>query len=392
MPIQLVTGLPGNAKTLHTIGEVMKRAESESRPVYYHGIKDLNLDWEKCDPENWMDCPDGSIIVIDECQKVFRNRTLGSVPPKHVTELEEHRHRGMDFYIITQHPSLIDPALRRLVQTHKHLIRVMGMERSVVHKWNVCVDNPDRPASRKDSEKTQWAFDKSLYGVYKSAEVHTVRRSIPKAVWMLLSVPLILAACGYFVYALTVGKNKPVDAAGAPVATGSPAAGSSSAGPRFDEHPAGPRGAPGREEFDPMRDAQHYVWSNTPRVEGLAYTAPKYDQITVPVRAPIPAACVQIGTPQDEKAVRCKCYSQQGTPLDVKFNMCMEFARNGYFQDFDADGDRERSSQRVVSENVMEGRQRVGDQGQRSPGVPTVVVMANPPRDYPTLSGAPNGG
>lgn len=368
MPIQLVTGLPGNAKTLHTIGEVMKRAEKEGRQVYYHGIKDLNLDWEKIEPEKWMDCPDGSIIVIDECQKVFRNRTMGSVPPLHVTELEEHRHRGFDFYIITQHPSLIDPVVRRLVQTHKHMIRVMGMERSTVHKWNVCIEHPDKPSSRKDSEKEMWAFDKGLYGVYKSAEMHTVRRSIPMRVWGLLLVPVLLFAAGYAVYMLTVGKYK-VDK------------------PKVDQvakdgqvvpNPMAP--APGqvppdnrREEFDPIKDAQHFVQMNTPRVEGLQYTAPKYDEITRPTTAPVPAMCVQSRN-------ACKCWSQQATPLDVGYNMCIEFARNGYFREFDPDRDRQDSERTARSVQVMEGHDRVP---QNTTSASNVAVFTNPPPEAP---------
>jgi zona occludens toxin len=85
--IELITGLPGNAKTLYTIGEVKRRAEAEGRPVYYAGIKELQLDWTPIEADKWTDCPAGSIIVIDECQKVFRNRSLGAQPPAHVTEL-----------------------------------------------------------------------------------------------------------------------------------------------------------------------------------------------------------------------------------------------------------------------------------------------------------------
>lgn len=380
MPIQLTTGLPGNAKTLHTIGEVMKRAEAEGRPVYYHGIKELNLDWQQIDPENWMECPDGAIIVIDECQKIFRNRTMGSVPPKHVTELEEHRHRGFDFYLITQHPSLIDPVVRRLVQTHKHMIRVMGMERSTVHKWNVCVDHPDKPNSRKDSEKTIWAFDKGLYGVYKSAEVHTVRRSIPMRVWALLALPLVLIGAAYAVYALTVGRQpKPEPAKEVQIAAAAPA-GSPAASPAVDRPP------PPREEFDPVKDAERYIQMNTPRVAGLQYTAPKYDEITRPTSAPVPAMCVQ-------SRDKCKCWSQQATPLDVPYNMCIEFARNGYFREFDADRDRRDTERTAQSVKVMEGHDRVIENN--VPAGSQVVMFTNPPRDapyQPAVAGRASGG
>lgn len=376
--IELITGLPGNAKTLYTIGEVKRRAEAEGRPVYYAGIKELQLDWVPIEADKWMECPAGSIIVIDECQKVFRNRSLGAQPPAHVTELEEHRHRGLDFYMITQHPSLVDPALRRLVQTHKHLIRIFGMEASTVHKWSVCTDNPDKSHMRKDSEKTRWAFDKSLYGLYKSAEVHTMKRSIPKGVWLVLALPVVVAAAGGFVWWQTIGKQKQdmvAQAAEVPGHHGSQAsAGVVASAPAMA---AGPK-------FDPMADAKRYVWENTPRVEGLQHTAPKYDELTKPVRVPVPAACIQYrGT--------CKCLSQQGTPMDVKESMCVEFARNGFFQEFDPEKDREASERTARSVRVLNGQvdEQVGAAGGQ------VAVFTNPPRDpphVPAVGGAQKGG
>lgn len=43
--IDLITGLPGNGKTLYTISTVKKMSEGENRPVYYAGIPELTLDW-----------------------------------------------------------------------------------------------------------------------------------------------------------------------------------------------------------------------------------------------------------------------------------------------------------------------------------------------------------
>lgn len=374
--IELITGLPGNAKTLYTIGEVKKRAEAEGRPVYYSGIKELNLDWQSIQADDWMSAPDGSIIVIDECQKVFRNRSLGSTPPKHVTELEEHRHRGIDFYLITQHPSLIDPAIRRLTQTHKHLIRIFGMEASTVHKWNVCVDNPDKPNFRKDSEKSRWPFDKSLYGLYKSAEVHTMKRSIPLRLKLLLLLPLLLGLAVFGVYRLTLGKTPKPDASPSSSVVrdvgiaGLPPAGGGSRSARTSRA----LNSSGDEEFDAAKDAKHYVAMNTPRVEGLAYTAPKYDEITKPTTAPVPAMCIQFKGD-------CKCLSQQATPLDVSRSMCMEFARNGFFRDFDPEADRKANERTAASVRVMEGRDGVVEN--RVSAGSQVVVFGNPPRDPP---------
>jgi zona occludens toxin len=391
--IELVTGLPGNCKTLHTISRVRDWAVKDSRQVFYSGIPlseegKEKLGWLEIDPLKWFEAPPNSIVIIDECQRVFRNRSLGQIPGKHVTELETHRHLGVDLVFITQHPSLVDPAIRKLTGAHRHMVRIWGMEASTVHYWPAVRDNCDKPAQRNDSEKTKWKFDKSVYSLYKSAEVHTVKRTIPKGVFMLLLVPVALAGAGFMVYKTTIGKH-PQAATAKPgqVATGSVQGG------------LAPAGAPAR--LDPLAEAKDYAWKQTPRVEGLAYTAPKYDGITVPTAVPVPAACVVMKN-------RCQCYSQQATKLDVGFNQCAEIARNGYFQDFDpngAKGDRDRqlvaqahleqvdrlpisgaSTRDVGPSASLRGSDGFGVNGKAGPGVRVPAVDAAPLQAEPSGS------
>jgi zona occludens toxin len=370
--IELITGLPGNAKTVNMLRTVIDRAAAENRAVYYSGIKGLIHDdprlkgtsWTPIEADKWMDCPDGSIIVIDECQKSFRNRTLGTHPPKHVTDLEEHRHRGIDFYMATQHPSLVDPALRRLVQTHRHMVRIFGMEASTIHRWERCVDNPDKPQFRKDSEKVRWVFDKSLYGLYVSATIHTAKKRIPLRVWGLVAVPLLVVAAIGGVYWFTRGKHDDgkVETAKAGARKVPGHVSSASGGgddPMFNADPASLNRKQDRNRSgadDPVQDMKEYVWKETPRVVGLPQTAPKYDELTRPSRVPVPAMCFQKGDLRETKDVQCKCYSQQATPMDVPFNLCIEFARNGRFQDFDPDANRADASRADRSVAVLSNR------------------------------------
>jgi zona occludens toxin len=345
--IELITGLPGNGKTLFTIAHVKEKAERESRPVFYNGIAELNIPgWELLDdPKAWASVPPNAIVVLDEAQKTFRNRSVSAAPPAFVTDLETHRHLGIDLYMITQHPSLIDPAVRRLSGSHKHMVRIWGMEASTVHSWPSVKDNCDK--SRKDSEKTKWTFDRRLYGLYKSAEVHTMKRSIPGRVKLLMMLPILAGGCIYLAYSNISKRLAPA----APVAT------AAAPGQVAGIAPAGMSDARAKPVFNPLADAKEYAAMNTPRVVGLPHTAPKYDQLTAPIRVPVPAMCVQIGKVSTTgKAVNCKCYSQQGTPMPVEFNMCIDFARNGYFQDFDADREkasRAETAQAPAAEHVQ---------------------------------------
>ena len=154
MPITLTTGTPGAGKTLRTLWDVENLRKESGREVYYHGIKNLQLPWiqldddPKFDPEakpptfgimctEWYKLPHGSIVVLDECQRIFRSRASGSTVPQHVSELETHRHKGFDLFIITQHPAIIDLNVRRQVQTHRHLKRRFGTQMVSMFSWEV---------------------------------------------------------------------------------------------------------------------------------------------------------------------------------------------------------------------------------------------------------------
>ena len=332
--IDLITGLPGNCKTLYTIAWVRDWAKRDSRPVYYSGIPlsdegKAELGWAEIDPEKWMECPPNSIIVIDECQRVFRNRSINSQPPKFVTDLETHRHLGVDLVFITQHPMLIDPAIRRLTGRHRHMVRIWGLEASTVHEWPAVRDNCDKPAARKDSEKQKWTFDKSVYRLYKSAEVHTVKRMIPMRAKLLLLVPVLLALAAWYVYSFVQKKTAPPQQQNSQVKT----QGVGGAAGGVTPMPASPA-------YDPVADVKQYIAMNTPRLEGLPHTAPKFDEITKPEVAPVPVACVAT-------ASRCLCYTQQGTRMDVRDQQCRDIAEFGFFQEFDPNG-RDKREQSVA--------------------------------------------
>lgn len=300
--IEQVTGLPGAGKTLITLTRVKALAEKENRPVYYNGITDLKLPWIELDKgEDWHKVPPGSIVVIDEAQRVFRPRGTGSHVPEHVAKLETHRHLGIDLFLITQHPMLLDTNVRRLVGRHMHTVRAFGAKFATLHEWPQVKENCDK--SRADSIEHKWFYPAKAFDWYKSAELHTHKRRFPARLLVLLMVPLVLAAAIYGFYRWQTGtesrtkdaikKSTGIDAKGPPPGLNTP---------KVD-----------------------YVESFAPRVAGLAYTAPVYDEVTKPVRAPYPAACV------DLPSKGCRCYTQQATRLDVPISLCKQIVATGFF-------------------------------------------------------------
>ncbi len=104
--LYLTTGANGAGKTLNTLKWVRDRQLKENRAVYYNGRFDMvaEFGWEKFDFKDWQKLPDGAIIMVDECHNDLPVRKASESVPEHVQMLAEHRRRGFDFYLITQHP------------------------------------------------------------------------------------------------------------------------------------------------------------------------------------------------------------------------------------------------------------------------------------------------
>lgn len=321
--LYLITGSNGAGKTLNTLKWVRERQIKEGRPVCYNGrfkmVEGGELSsWKKIDFKEWQNEPDGTIFVVDECHNDLPLRPPSGIPPDYVKMLAEHRRRGFDFYLVTQHPQNIDSFVRRLIGSpgwHRHLKRTFGGDLVSCLEWAAVNPNCEKTASGKTGEVTMVAFPKEVFGWYESASLHTGKKKIPKQVWYLIAAAIIAPIFLY--YALTVFrgnivKNVPVSAPGK---TGEVAPGASGVAP------AVPASA-----LSGITTAQ-YLQARAPRLPDFPHTAPAYDEVTKPVEAPYPAACVSIrGT--------CKCYTQQGTLLHVAQNVCLQIVQNGFFVDW----------------------------------------------------------
>lgn len=211
--IYLITGVPGSGKTLYAVSTLVQKLASETlkkrgkeiqRRIVVDGVPDLIIPHERMaevDDQtmsaegdsilNWPTwCRPGDILVVDEVQRYWRPRGMGTKPPDMIKALETHRHLGVDFVIITQNPMLIDQNVRRLVGRHQHIRRLFGMQRAVIYDWDGCSMDVHRT---KSATVTMWAYPKSAYSLYKSSELHTKQRQkIPP--WLI--VPVLGLALG----------------------------------------------------------------------------------------------------------------------------------------------------------------------------------------------------
>lgn len=319
--VLIVTGLPGRGKTLLALWLLNEIAKDAGRPVYVSGVRGLKPrdGWEVLEKaEEWPDTPEGSIILIDEGQRIFRPAGAGTKVPREIAEIETIRHHGRTLIITTQHPMLLHGNVRKLSQAHLHLVRKFGAERADVYRWDMCADVGTRSAllaaTKTASSRGVWAYPKEVYSWYESSEMHTVKKRFPWQKAAIIAAPVVaVALIGVAVWKMATVSGRSIngEVGHQPGAVQTAPAGTS--------RPAAPP--------QQMTPAQ-YVEAYHPRIAGLAYTAPVYDAVTQPVRAPVPAACVA-------SAKRCQCYSQQGTRLSVPDPMCRQFAETGFFRAFD---------------------------------------------------------
>lgn len=333
MPINFVTGLPRQGKTLFTFVQVQDRAKKENRPVYYCNIPEVTIQgWTEIDhPDKWMDCPNDSIVIVDELQDFWGAASTGAKVPLPILELSKHGKRGIDFYFITQDPTLVHNTPRKLCETHWHVVRAFGTEKALTYKFRGMQTDPSKVVSK--GEKYPWMYPKDAFGKkdkagnwitkpwYKSADVHNIKRQLPLK---LLAIPFVillgLAAAWYAVSSILNYGSKVqggVSRAVPASASGTSAASSSAPGPSR----AGPA------------TAAEYIQQRDSRVPGFPHTAPAYDQVTQPTQAPYPAACVSMGK-------RCDCYTQQATLMVVSREVCIQIVERGFFMDWRRDDPR----------------------------------------------------
>ena len=183
----LQTGVPGSGKTSSIIALLMQDesythyTDSEGvkreRPLFTNGIPDLKIEHNELTDEQIKEqpfqdfLPYGSLVVIDEAQRLFPTRSAAAKVPPYIEALATHRHHGLDIVFITQHPSFLDSFVRRLVQRHMHIsIKPVGRK---LYEWNECVDQPESSQNIARAIEVNFKLPKEAFGMYKSAEIHT---------------------------------------------------------------------------------------------------------------------------------------------------------------------------------------------------------------------------
>lgn len=157
----------------------------------YSNIKALKVPYSRANVYDWRECPDGSIIVIDEVQLVEPYSDLKNKTNDIVQELTIHRHRGFDFYFITQAPSLLHPTIKELIGCHYHITRPYGRTPKV-YQYGSCRAYPNTMINKINCEdKFNFKPQDRIFKLYKSTSINTHKGRIPKGVFIFASIAML---------------------------------------------------------------------------------------------------------------------------------------------------------------------------------------------------------
>ena len=133
--ISLVVGQPGSGKSYEVVRALYERFENAANlggavPNVFTNLR-LNIEaWgdfkehikiledEFFFGEWWEDIPEGALVILDEAQYYLSDKRLERVE---ITRLEEHfsthRHKNLEYILITQNLTSLSQGVRRYAQT-----------------------------------------------------------------------------------------------------------------------------------------------------------------------------------------------------------------------------------------------------------------------------------
>lgn len=311
--ITLITAVPGSGKTLRAVW-YMQQAIEQGQTVFSCNVNGLAVEGviDFPDPTKWEDLPPNSVLVVDECQKFFRaDRAL----PAYISAMETIRHMGIRLILLTQHPALIHTNIRALVGYHEHLVRENGKESATIYTRSRVIDNVRSDKALAVEDHHTWAYPKHCYALYKSAEVHTVKRTIPhkykRAALLFLVAGALLGGVVW-----QIRKASGESEAPPPVAAGGVSAASNTDGKPSVAKPA-------------ITTAAEYAAQMQPMIADRPWTAAAF--VNRPMVSDPKIYCMSSGTMKGKiwHADDCACVTEQGTRYELEQSACVDISRYG---------------------------------------------------------------
>lgn len=367
MPIKIHHGAPGSYKTSGAIGDDFLREARAGRTIITNvrGVSRERTLAEFDDLPNtfdviWIDdrtdegreklrkwfhwAPKGAFLFIDEAQDIWprhwRDSDLSKLdypggyekakaddrPVDWAQAWDKHRHWNWDLVLTTPNIKKIRDDIRGVADggyKHKDLA-LIGFGGRYVEGFHPPDDNGTSEGqfysiTRKKVPPYVWKlYDSTATGQFSATKSGTPLWKNPKFIFL---VAILFGSLAFAVY--NGGSLSLMPPALQPHAKTGQAA-------KVPVNASGARSVDGPVNVKNDRLGSDVAWlaSRQPRVQGVPYSAPAYDEITKPKVAPEPVGCMT------SKRTGCSCYTQQGTPYETTQAICQQILAHGLFVDW----------------------------------------------------------
>lgn len=207
--IRLITATPGSGKTCLVVEWLLKEVDKQFYGEIYTNIEDLrivgvkslppNADWRLLNPHKDKD-KKPILMVVDEAQyfDAFMKETKQNAIGK---DLSTHRHYGIDLWIITQSPKLLNSYVLENVGEHVHLYRPQKKKTVNVYWWSYAQSSLTKTAFKSADDMQKWRLNPQVFDYYKSTSQVTdsKARTSQKVISTVITGIIILVGIGFFV-------------------------------------------------------------------------------------------------------------------------------------------------------------------------------------------------
>lgn len=169
---RLTSGSIGAGKSYINV----KNADDEHKKGRYKNIySNIRAHSELTDyvtqlPDDWRDCEDYSLIIIDEVQFNEKfSRHFSSRRDQEIVDVTMIRHKHCDLWLITPNTKLLNPDIRVLVNEH-WVLEINGSKTAKAYKFHEAQTSVTKSSKQKAFDEETFEIKEPYQSMYKSTE------------------------------------------------------------------------------------------------------------------------------------------------------------------------------------------------------------------------------
>ncbi|EHU3345236.1 hypothetical protein AXY19_RS19115 [Acinetobacter baumannii] len=170
--IRLTTGGIGAGKTYLNVklaDEAHKKGQYTKIYSNIRGHVELT-DYVYDLPDDWRECENGSLVIIDELQFNEKfSKHFSSRRDKEVVDITMIRHDGIDMWLITQSTKFMNSDIRELVNEHFY-IEVTGKKTSKCYCFAQAQTSISKAVKKQAHDEFSYTLEQKYFDMYKSTK------------------------------------------------------------------------------------------------------------------------------------------------------------------------------------------------------------------------------